>query len=241
MGAILSLDISDNKIGSGWGGSTDGSQALSIALKGNSTLRELNMSSNHFKAADAKILTGGISGNGALTSLDISKNGLCAPGTKTLAEALRSNQTMTALNISSNSMTNRGTDMSGVAALADVIPGMGALSFLDLSQNTLEGRSSNLTAADHSIMYKQLRSQGMTTKEAMAQVITQTAQLPAVVSIVRTLKKHAIEQQRACADVVGNEPMTKDLRALLVATRNLNRTLPALGTERLCQKIAMWL
>ena len=86
----------------------------------------------------------------------------------------------------------------------------------------------------------------MATKEAMAQVNTHTAQLkdtPAdvMVLIVRTLKKHAIEQQRACADVVGNEPMTKDLRALLVATRNLNRTLPALGTERLCQKIAMWL
>jgi hypothetical protein len=95
-------------------------------------------------------------------------------------------------------------------------------------------------------MYKQFRSQGMSTKEAMARVITHTAQLkdaPAdvMVLIVRTLKKHAIEQQRACADVVGHEPMTKDLRALLVATRNLNRALPALGTERLCQKIAMWL
>ena len=82
----------------------------------------------------------------------------------------------------------------------------------------------------------------MATKEAMAQV-AQLKDAPAdiMVLIVRTLKKHAIEQQRACADVVGNEPMTKDLRALLVATRNLNRALPALGTERLCQKIAMWL
>jgi hypothetical protein len=60
-------------------------------------------------------------------------------------------------------------------------------------------------------------------------------------SIIRTLKKHAIEQQQACACLVGSESMARDLRALLVATSNLRRTLPALSTEQMCQNIAMWL
>jgi hypothetical protein len=81
-----------------------------------------------------------ISDMGALTSLDISKNGLGAEGTKQLAKALENNQIMTALSISSNGMTWDGEkhgDVSGVAALADVIPGMGALSKLDINNNNI--------------------------------------------------------------------------------------------------------
>jgi hypothetical protein len=73
-----------------------------------------------------------------LTSLDISETDLYAEGTKLLAAALKSNQIMTALNISSNAMTFDGedfSDMSGVAALADAIPGMGALLVLSLQNN----------------------------------------------------------------------------------------------------------
>jgi hypothetical protein len=66
---MMSLDISDNKIGSGWTESTDGSQALSTALKSNSNLKELNISSNHFKADDAKILADGLSGNKAISTV----------------------------------------------------------------------------------------------------------------------------------------------------------------------------
>jgi hypothetical protein len=72
-----------------------------------------------------------------LLSLDISSNRLRVEGTKLLAKALESNQIMTALNSSSNSMTYDGKDygdMSGVVALADAIPDMGALLFLDISK-----------------------------------------------------------------------------------------------------------
>jgi hypothetical protein len=80
-----------------------------------------------------------------LLSLDISDNRLLAEGTKLLAEVLKGNQIMTALNISSNTMTYDGGDkyggksgdMSGVAALADVIPGMRALAKLDISNNDI--------------------------------------------------------------------------------------------------------
>jgi hypothetical protein len=65
--------------------------------------------------------------------LNLASNGLCAEGTKLLAAALKGNQIMTELNISSNDMTfdiwqRAWGDRSGVFALADVIPGMGAIS-----------------------------------------------------------------------------------------------------------------
>jgi hypothetical protein len=47
---------------------------------------------------------------------------------------------MTLLNISSNTMTFDGKksgDMSGVAALADVLPGMGAMTSLNLASNMI--------------------------------------------------------------------------------------------------------
>jgi Ran GTPase-activating protein (RanGAP) involved in mRNA processing and transport len=75
-----------------------------------------------------------------LLSLDISSNGLDVEGTKLLAKALEGNQTMTSLNISSNIMTHQGKkhgDMSGVAALADVIPGMRALTTISINQKDI--------------------------------------------------------------------------------------------------------
>jgi hypothetical protein len=78
----------------------------------------------------------------ALLSLDIGSNNIYAEGTKLLAKALENNQTMTSLNISANSMAYNGVrdvygDMSGVVALADVIPDMGALIKLDISSNDI--------------------------------------------------------------------------------------------------------
>jgi Ran GTPase-activating protein (RanGAP) involved in mRNA processing and transport len=58
-------------------------------------------------------------------------------GTKLLAQALKENQIITNLNISSNNMTYDHGDMSGVVALADAIPDMGALSVLSLKNNDL--------------------------------------------------------------------------------------------------------
>jgi hypothetical protein len=93
-----------------------------------------------------------------LLSLDISRNKLRVEGTKLLAKALESNQTMTLLNISSNTMTFDGKksgDMSGVAALADVLPGMGAMSSLNLTHNRLgaEGATNITTAVEVKTIY----------------------------------------------------------------------------------------
>jgi hypothetical protein len=66
-----------------------------------------------------------------LLKLGISENDIRAEGGKALAEALQDNQVITELNIANNSLcmnTNYDFEISGVASLADVISGMGAIS-----------------------------------------------------------------------------------------------------------------
>jgi hypothetical protein len=85
---------------------------------------------------------------GAMTKLDISSNTLQAKGGKALAAGLKGNQVITELNIASNYLgvqdREDNTDLSGVIALADVIPGMGAMSALNLSENSLQADGVNI-------------------------------------------------------------------------------------------------
>jgi hypothetical protein len=147
MGALLVLSLKDNKLATKGGG-----KALAQALASNSALKELDVSSNTWEEHGnprgggpgfVQELAVGIKDNRALTSLDISSNSLYAKGTKLLAEVLKGNTIMTELNVSSNKMMREclddvnklfrlygGPRMSGVVALADAIPDMGALLFV---------------------------------------------------------------------------------------------------------------
>jgi hypothetical protein len=92
---------------------------------------------------------------GALTKLDISENRLHAEGIKALAGALKGNQVVTTLNIASNdlvlaSIYSYDTDMSGVAALADVILGMGALTKLMFVDKQVVTMTTEMTEASFS-------------------------------------------------------------------------------------------
>jgi hypothetical protein len=90
---------------------------------------------------------------GALTKLNISNNSIKPEGAKVLAEALKGNQVMAELNISCNKMTddgNYGTDMSGVIALTDVIPGMGALSSFTYGDKQVLTMATEITEANFS-------------------------------------------------------------------------------------------
>ena len=80
---------------------------------------------------------------GALLVLSLNSNSLGPDGGKALAEGLRGNSVIEELNIAHNDLADYGTDMSGVVAIADVIPGMGALSSLNLSSNMLCGFYTN--------------------------------------------------------------------------------------------------
>jgi hypothetical protein len=80
----------------------------------------------------------------ALTQFDISNNNIRAEGGKVLGEALKGNHVLTAINISSNNLDYKAEgswigDMSGIVAIADAIPDMGALTSLNLSSNYLTG------------------------------------------------------------------------------------------------------
>jgi hypothetical protein len=71
-----------------------------------------------------------------LTKFDISKCRLQAEGGKALAAGLKGNRVITELNISDNSLgmnSDYSADTSGIIAIANAIPDMGALTSLDIS------------------------------------------------------------------------------------------------------------
>jgi Ran GTPase-activating protein (RanGAP) involved in mRNA processing and transport len=136
MGAMTKLDMSKSYFAGAAAGKVIGDM-----LTGNSTLKDLDLSGCRIDSGAAKEISKGLAGNGALLSLDISKNFFFAAGAKLLAEGLRGNKVMTELNLAGNDMgTEFGrskADMSGVTALADVIPGMRAISSVNLLKNII--------------------------------------------------------------------------------------------------------
>jgi Ran GTPase-activating protein (RanGAP) involved in mRNA processing and transport len=86
-----------------------------------------------------------------MTKFDISSNDIRAEGGKTLAAGLQGNQVITELNISSNNLGyNSGDngDTSGVIAIANAIPDMGALTSLNMSANGLKGAEAGEALGD---------------------------------------------------------------------------------------------
>jgi Ran GTPase-activating protein (RanGAP) involved in mRNA processing and transport len=144
MRALAKFDISSNIL------CMAGAKALVAALEGNTIMTDLNLASNwlgcdqpqFYGSSDMSgviALAEAIPDMGALLHFDISNNGLYAAGAKAIAEGLEGNQVVRQLNISVNGMGKISEyghpDISGVAALADVIPGMGALSIANVMGN----------------------------------------------------------------------------------------------------------
>ena len=95
-------------------------------------------------------LAGAIKDMGAMKKIDISSNGLRAEGGKALAAGLKGNLVITELNISSNRLgqnSEYGHDTSGVVAIADAIPDMGAMTSLNLASNSLGVEGAKIIAA----------------------------------------------------------------------------------------------
>jgi hypothetical protein len=86
---------------------------------------------------------------GAMTKFDISSNEIRAEGGKALAAGLKGNKVIKELNISSNSLgenSEYAADTSGFIAIADVIPGMRAMTSLDLASNSLMVEGAKIVA-----------------------------------------------------------------------------------------------
>eukprot|EP00935_MAST-01C_sp_MAST-1C-sp1_P000641 g641.t1 len=144
-----------------------------ISHKDNGALTSLNLSENYIHAEGAEHVAEAIKGHLDLTSgstavvygyscyittkealvkFDISANKLNAAGSTVLAKALKGSPAMTELNLSSNNLGGGycSTDMSGVVAIADAIPTMGALMSLNIKDNSIgdEGK----TALGHALL-----------------------------------------------------------------------------------------
>jgi hypothetical protein len=76
----------------------------------------------------------------------LESNNLGADGGKALADGLKDNQVITELNISDNNLGNIGHDVSGIIALAGVIPNMGAMTALNLAFNELGAEGAKIVA-----------------------------------------------------------------------------------------------
>jgi Ran GTPase-activating protein (RanGAP) involved in mRNA processing and transport len=133
------LSLKSNRLG------VNGGKVLVEGLKGNSVLKELNIADNELTDSGTDMsgiiaLAAVIPDMRAMTKFDISSNDLPAEGGKALAAGLKGNQAITELNISDNRLGQNsvyGEDTSGVIAIANAIPDMGALLSLNLATNRL--------------------------------------------------------------------------------------------------------
>lgn len=143
MGAMTSLDISNNSIGlidifpDGWSSKDNDGCAPFVHTDG----RKQTVVPEGAKSSGVIAIANVIPDMRALSHFDISSNDLRTEGGKALAEALKGNQIMTALNVSSNALTyNTKAEpgkMDGLVALADAISDMGALTKLDACSNDI--------------------------------------------------------------------------------------------------------
>jgi hypothetical protein len=158
-GALSVLSLKDNSLCNKEAGKT-----LSEMLAGNTVLKELDVSSNSYYCSDgagfAQELAVGLGDDRALSVLSLKSNQLHADGGKALAEGLKGNTMITELDISSNTVGEDSygrTDMSGVIALADAIPNMGAMSVYTFSGDSSNSKAvtmnTSMTEADFSEKY----------------------------------------------------------------------------------------
>jgi hypothetical protein len=262
MGALLSLDISSNSL------SAKGTKLLAEALESNQTMTSLNISSNSM-AFDGKrnrdisgfaALADAIKDMKALTKLNVSDNGLRERHGKVLGEMLKANSTLLELNLSKN--------YGGAGFACETFKGLvnnGTLTALDISANNMVHTSEWIRVKDMNVgdvhegepvvevlnntlikikYVSGIRALEDAIKGSMVllslDLTENRIETGDMASIIRVLKRRAIQHQRACICLVGHELTTKDLRALLVATYNLNPRCWLLA-NRSTLDIATWL
>jgi Leucine-rich repeat (LRR) protein len=222
MRALSSLNMSENRMRG-----TEAGKALGNALAVNTALKELDLSGRYgMQNMDfdfIKALAPGLSVNRTLSSLNVANNEI---GELVIPEGwhrdysrgnVHGDGTTGFWYLHTDGREQKGNPgkPEGVLVLVNAIKVMDSLTLLDLTNNRIQA-------------------------DAMG-------------TIIMSLKNHAIEQHRACAYLVpGNvsaadpdmwSEITKDLRALLVATYNFNPRcwLPSIAAECLRKDVARWL
>jgi hypothetical protein len=189
---------------------------------------------------------------GALTSLNLSSNDLKAEGAKIVAETIKvANCAIVVVWYCFHAYLT-----TGQTAVVYCYPqDNGVLTQLDVSSNNLTRGKWTNAWGDGDRDDRRNFGTDMTGFFALADGILDSGGLSLLdltdnmlggldmASIICVLKEHAIQHHRACACLVGYEFMTKDLRALLVATYNLDPRcwLLTIRIEQLCKDIASWL
>ncbi|KAF9570637.1 hypothetical protein EC968_001524 [Mortierella alpina] len=110
----------------------NGAQALAEALKTNTTLTTLNLAHNSIGDSAARALAVALQTNSSLTILDLGHNSIGDSGAQALAEALQTNRGLMTLVLRSNSI---GED--GGLSLAETLKTNTSLTSLDLEDNAL--------------------------------------------------------------------------------------------------------
>ena len=140
---------------------SEAGKALGDAITVNTVLKELDLSGgeDYWMECDAEFVKGfspGLGANGALVKFDISNNDIMRDGAQALAEALKDNQVMKELNIARNPLYY--PDMSGVFAISNAIPTMGALETITFGDKQAATMKADMTKAN--LSGKQLDAAG---------------------------------------------------------------------------------
>ncbi|KAG0077399.1 hypothetical protein BGZ93_003712, partial [Podila epicladia] len=123
--ALTTLNLSSNNI-------RFHAQALSEALKTNSTLVTLELRGNMLGDDGAQALSEALKANSSLATLDLRDNEIGSNGAQALSEALKANSTMTTLKLGNNEIGD-----NGALALSEALKTNSTLTTLDLGSNSI--------------------------------------------------------------------------------------------------------
>jgi Ran GTPase-activating protein (RanGAP) involved in mRNA processing and transport len=150
--AMTRLNLSNNDIGGEDG--EPGVHALADMLRSNTTLKELNISSNNLDEECAQILAPAIGDNRAIENLHVGSNGIpekemceimaivmSKESMQILCEVPFKDKTITELDLSGKDL---GTE--GALVVAEYLDGNGALTSLNLSSNNLKAEGGKIVA-----------------------------------------------------------------------------------------------
>ena len=150
-GALASLNMSNNRMLT-----ADAAKALVGALAANTSLKELDISSNNWKKYGsygdwmgdgpgfAKELAIGLHANRAMVTVNVMGNKIGKEQLSKLQEVMQAHPTLVSLcgfadDATEANLSYLGMDADDAAVVADEIPAKGALTSLNISNNTLTG------------------------------------------------------------------------------------------------------